>query len=92
MDVFKSGARAGGNIFLARGDLFPLALFEEGNEVAKLVDSSLMGKRVERPILSRGNTGSSLAKNLGVLGLAFPHLKPTTSSRSGRSEDENARV
>ena len=83
MGVFKSGARAGGNIFLARGGSFPLVLLEEGDEVAKLVDPSLMEKRIERPLQSRGNTGSSLAKCLGVkvLGLAFPHLKPTASSR-----------
>ena len=60
--VFKSRVRAGGNIFLARGS-FPLALLKEGDGIGKLVDSSLMEKRIERPLLSRGNTGSSLAKN-----------------------------
>ena len=47
----------------------------EGDEVANLVDSSLIAKRRERPLLSRANTGSSLAKDLGVLVLAVPHLK-----------------
>ena len=92
LGVSKSGARAGGDIFLARGGSFLLALLEEGDEVGELVDSSLMGKRIERLLPSRENTGSSLARNLGVLGLAFPHLKPTASSRSGGSGDEPARI
>ena len=37
-----SGARVGGNIGPTRGGSFPLALLEEGNEVANLDDSSLM--------------------------------------------------
>ena len=65
--VFESGERVGGNIGPTRGGSFPLALLEEGNEVAKLDNSSLMGKRIERPLLSRGSTGSNLAKDLGVL-------------------------
>ena len=72
--VFMSGAWVGGNIGPTRGGFFPLALLEKGNEVTDLGDSSLMGKRIERPLLSRGSTGSSLAKALGVLVLAFPHL------------------
>ena len=50
--VFMSGARVGGNIGPTRGGSFPLALLEKGNEVANLDDSSLMGKRMERPLLS----------------------------------------
>ena len=42
--------------------------------MAKLVDSSLMEKRIEHPLLSRENTTSNLARDFGVLGLAFPHL------------------
>ena len=80
-----SGARVGGNIGPTRGGSFPLAPLEKGNEVANLDDSYLMGKGMERPLLSRGNTGSSLAKDLGVLVLAFPHLKPTATSWPGRS-------
>ena len=68
MRVFESGARANGNEFLARGGSFPLALLEEGDEVAKLVGSSLVGKRIERPLLSRGNTGSNVAKISVYLG------------------------
>ena len=44
-----------------------------------------MEKMIEHQLLSRGNTGSSLEKDLGVLVLAFPHLKPTASSWSRRS-------
>ena len=51
-----------------------------------------MGKRIERPQLSRGNTRSNLVKNLGVFWLAFPHLKPAAASRSEISGDEPARV
>ena len=83
--VFMSGARVVGNISPTREGSFPLALLEKGNEVANLDDSSLMEKRLERPLLSRGNAGSSLAKYLGVLVLAFPHLKPTATSCPGRS-------
>ena len=90
MGVFESGARA--TKFFARGSSFLLALLEERDEVARLVGFSLMGKRIERLLLSRGNTGSTLVKDLGVFGLTFPHLKPTAASRSGRSGDKPARV
>ena len=81
--VFMSGARVGGNIRPNREGSFPLGLLEKGDEVANLDDSSLMGKRTERPLLSRGNTGSSLAKDLSAFVLTFPHLKPTATSWSG---------
>ena len=42
----------------------------------------LDGKRTERPLLSRANTGLSLAKDLGVLVLAFSHLKSAATSWS----------
>ena len=83
--VFMSGARVGGNIGPTRKDSFPLVLFEKGNEVANLDASSLMGKRIERPLQSRGNTGSSIANDVGVLMLASPHLKLTATSWPGRS-------
>ena len=87
--VFGSEARVGGNQSLTREVSFPLGLLEKGDEVAKLVDSSMMGKRIERPLLSRGNTGSSLAKDLGVLMLAHtsnrppPHSQEAVFSRVG---------
>ena len=80
-----SGARVGGNINPTREGSLPLGLWEKGDEVANLDDPSLMGKGKEPPLLSRGNTGSSLAKDLGVLVLSFPHLKPTATSWPGRS-------
>ena len=73
-----------GNIGPTRGSSFPLALLEKGYEVANLDDSSLMGKKIGRPLLSRGNTGSSLAKDRGIVVLVIPHLKPTATSRPGR--------
>ena len=82
MGVFESGARVSSNKFLTRGGSFPFGLLEEGDEVAKLVGSSLMRKTIERPLLLRGNTGSNLATKLGVFGLAFPHLKLNAASRS----------
>ena len=75
-------ARGSGNTGFTQGGSFPLCLLEKGDEVANLVDSSLMEKRTKRPLLSRANTGSSLAKGLGVLVLAFPHLKLTATSWS----------
>ena len=92
LGVFMSGARVGGNIGPTRGGAFPLALLEKGNEVANLDYSSLMGKRMERPLLSRVNTGSSLTGDLGVVVLAFPHLKPTATTWSERGECEHVRV
>ena len=80
MGVFLSGAWAGGNNVLARGGSFPSVLLEKGDEVDNLVDSSLMEKKTERPLLSRANTGPSLSNDLGVLVLAFPQLKPTATS------------
>ena len=90
--VFMNGARVGGNIGPTRGGSVPLALLEKGNELANLDDSSFMVKRIERPLLSRVDTGSSLAKDLGVLVLAFPHLKPTATTSSERGEGEHVRL
>ena len=73
--VFWSGARAGVNNVFTRGGSLPLGLLEKGDEVANIVDTFLIEKRTERPLLSRAKTGSSLAKDVGVLVLAFPHLK-----------------
>ena len=86
-----SGARVGGNMGPIRGDSFLLAFLEKGNEVANLDDSSFMGRRMERPLLSRVNTRSSLAKDLGVVVLAFPHLKPTATTWSERGKGEHVR-
>ena len=63
---FWSGARGSGNNVFTREGSFPLCLLEKGDEIANLVDSSLMETRTERPLLSRANTGPILAKNLGV--------------------------
>ena len=41
-----------------------------------------MEKRTKCPLLSRANTGSSHAKSLGDIVLAFPHHKPTATSWS----------
>ena len=82
----------GGNIGPTRRGSFALALLKKGNEVANLDDSSLLGKRIKRPLLSRGNTGSSLAKDLGVLVSAFPHLKPTATTCLERVEGEHVRL
>ena len=78
LQIFMSGARVVGSI--GPTGSFPLGLEEKRDEVANLVYSSLMGKKIERPLLSPGNTGSGLAKDLGVLVLAFPHFKPTVTS------------
>ena len=75
-----SWARVGSKLRPTREGFFPLDLLEKGDEVADVADSSLMGKRIERPLLSRVNTGSNLPKDLNVLVLAFPHLKSTVTS------------
>ena len=87
-----SGARVGGNLGPTRGGSFPLTLLEKGNKVANLDDSTLLGNRAKRPLLWRVNTGSSLGKDLGVLVLAFPHLKTTATTRSERGEGEHIRL
>ena len=71
--VFGNGARVGGHKRPTREGSFPLALTEKREEVANLIDYFFTGKRIERSLMSRGNTGSSPARNLGVLVLAFPH-------------------
>ena len=84
MGVFWSGARAGGNNTFTRGDSVPSGLLKKRDEVLHLVDSTLMGKtKTDHPQLSRANTGSSLANNVGILVLAFPHLKPIAASSLG---------
>ena len=80
--VFWSRARGSGNNVFTRGGSFPSCLLEKGDGVANLVDSSLMEKRTERPLLSRANTGLRLAKDLGVLVLDFPHLESIATSWS----------
>ena len=66
--VFWSGTRAGDNNVFTRGGSIPSVLLEKGNKIDNRADSSLMETRTERPLLSRANTGSSLAKYLGVSG------------------------
>ena len=89
--VFESGERVGGQIGPTRGASVPSALLEEGNEVANLDDSSLMGKRIERPLLSRGNTVPSLAEDLGVYCWLSHNPKQTATTWSGRDEGEHVR-
>ena len=67
MGFFSNGARAGGNKTSTREGSFPLGLLVNADEVANLIDSSLMEKGIESPFLSRGSTGSSLAQDLGGL-------------------------
>ena len=87
-----SGARVGGNVSPTRKGSCPFALLEKRNEVANLDDSSMMRKRIDRSLLSRGNTGSSIAKVLGVFVLAFPQLKSIATTWSERGEGEHARL
>ena len=80
LDAFKSGARVGGIIVPIGEGYLPVDLLRKGDEVANLVDSSLTGKRVERPSLLRGNAESSCTRDLGVAVSAFPHLTPITTA------------
>ena len=71
MSVFYGEAQAGGTIFLAQGGSVPLALLEEEDELGMLIDSSLMGKTIARPLPSRRYTMSSLAKQSWCLRVGF---------------------
>ena len=51
VDAFKSGARVGVNKMSTGEGVLPADLLEKGDEGANTVDSSLTGKRVERPLL-----------------------------------------
>ena len=78
VDDFKNGARVRGNKVSTGEGFRPVDLAGKGHTVAILVDSSQMGKKVERPPLLRGHE-SSFNRDLGVLALALPHLKPTAT-------------
>ena len=83
VDAFKSGARVGGNKVPAGESFLPVGLLGKGDEVPRLVDSSLTGIRVERPLLLRGNAESSCTLDLGGPVSAFPHLEPTATAWPG---------
>ena len=55
VDDAENDASVGGNRGCTGEGGRPLDLVWKGDEVATLVDSSLMGKRVGRPPLLRGN-------------------------------------
>ena len=80
-----SGAGVGGYISLTRGGSFLVALLEKGNQVANLDDSSWMGKRIERPLLSREKHRIEPRQRCRCFSVAFPHLKPTAISWPGGS-------
>ena len=61
----------------------PVDLVGNGDEVASLADSPLIGKRVERPPLLRENAESSFNRDLAVSVSVFPHLKPTATAWPG---------
>ena len=73
----------GGNIRPTREGSVPLGLLEKGDKVANLVDPYLMRKRLEHATVARGHRIEP-RKDLGVLVLDFPHLKPTATSWTGR--------
>ena len=78
---FRNGARVGGNkVSTGVPSCRP---GREGRQGSNRVDSSLIGKRVERPPLLRGNAKSSFNQDLGVSVLAFPHLKPIATAWPG---------
>ena len=80
-----------GNIRPTRESYFLLDLSEKGNEVANLIDTFMMEKRIERPLLSRGNTVPSLAEDLGVYCWLSHNPKQTATTWSGRDEGEHVR-
>ena len=50
-DEIENGAPVGGNKGPTGGGFRPVDLVGKGDQVANIVDSSLIGKRVERPPL-----------------------------------------
>ena len=75
-----SGAQVGSNLRRTLEGFFPLDLLEMGNKVANVIDSSLMGKKGRAPATVAREHRIEPFKYLGVLVLAFPHLKPTATS------------
>ena len=82
MGVIWSGARGSGNNGFTRGGSFPLCPLEKGYKVANLVDSSVMEKKDRAPAVIASEHRIKPCKYLGVLMLAFPHLKTTATSWS----------
>ena len=56
----------------------------EGRRGSKYCRLFIDGKKTERPLLLRANTGSNLAKYLHGFVLEFPHLKQTATSWAGK--------
>lgn len=75
VDDLKHGARGRGNKGPAGDDFFPVDLLGKVDEVANLVESSLIEKIIERPPLIPGSTESSSNRDVGVSVSAFPYLK-----------------
>ena len=75
VDDFKSGTRVGGNKGSTGEGFRPVDMVGKGGEVA-ILDSSLIGNRVERPPLLRRDANSSFNQDLGV-----SVLPPRTSNR-----------
>ena len=76
LDDFKNGVRVGGNKGSPGEGFRPVDLVGNGDEIATLVDSSLIGERVERPPLLRENDESCFNPDLGGFGVG--HRAPQT--------------
>ena len=66
---------------------FPLSILEKGDEKAHTVDPSLMGKRIERPLLSRGNTESILANDLSKGWRRLKRVPPSPNYATAEGND-----
>lgn len=86
---FKNGARVDYNKVPTGEGFLPVDLLGKVDEVANLIDSSMIEKRVERPPL--GNTESSFNRDLRVSVSTFPCLKPTATAWSGGGGGEHPR-
>ena len=81
VDAFKSGPPMVGTKLSTGGGFLPADLLGKGDEASNLVGSSLIGKRVERPPLLRGNVELSFTLDIGASVSAF--LKPTATAWPG---------
>lgn len=89
-DDVENGSKMGDNEVPTRNGFSLADPLKNVDEVARIVDNFLTGKRVERPPLLRGGVELSANGDLGVSVPAFPNLKPTATAWSEGGEERHA--
>ena len=80
VDDFENGALVAGNKGSTGEGLRPVDVVRKGDEV---VDSSLIGKRVERPLVLRGNAEASF-RDIEGFGVCLPAPQTDRHLMAGR--------